>query len=285
MPDDPKLFITDFSKTPGAMERREQRERTRTEVRRRHLDHLAGVFGGHGVTDAAALAEVAISTLFDWRYEETGDPCECGCHPRLGDNDLHDGGFDCGCTKTAEQRRQAWDQWRASIVAFWDSPEGRRIRWREAAEEAELRSWLNTQPDVVVSSHGGAYPEQWEGTVDGHSFYFRERWGDWRIELDLRPNGHFGQVVTGVAADGEIETEEFEHRSGAVIAEGTTHADGYGENPLQRAQFIIDTIRIHLARQTCTHRDGDLSMIRDIFGDEIRWCPSCGTRLTGETTK
>ncbi len=28
-------------------------------------------------------------------------------------------------------------------------------------------------------------PEQREGTVDGHSFYFRERHGTWRIELDL----------------------------------------------------------------------------------------------------
>ncbi|AKS31677.1 hypothetical protein AFA91_07070 [Mycolicibacterium goodii] len=28
-------------------------------------------------------------------------------------------------------------------------------------------------------------PEQWEGEVDGHSFYFRERGGDWVIELDL----------------------------------------------------------------------------------------------------
>jgi hypothetical protein len=65
---------------------------------------------------------------------------------------------------------------------------------------------------------------------------------------------------------------KFEHRSSDVIAEGTTGTDGYGKTPMQRAKFIVDTIRIHLARQTCTHRDGNLSMSHDIFGDQVRRC-------------
>lgn len=278
MPDEPKLFITDFSKTPGAIAWREQKERARVQVRRRYLEHLAGVFTDRGVTKAAELAEAAIGALFDWRSVATGDRCECGCHPRLGD-DLHEGGFGCGCTKTAEQRRRAGKQWLADMVAFWDSPEGQRIQQRNAAEEAQLQSWLATQPDVVVSSYGGAYPEQWEGTVDGHSFYFRERGGDWHLELDLRPNGRVGRVITGVDDNGEITTEEFEHSSGAVIAEGTTLADGYGENLTQRAQFIISAIRIHLARQTCGHHGADVAALRVILGGEVRWCPACGAPL------
>jgi|AntAceMinimDraft_17_1070374.scaffolds.fasta_scaffold411836_2 hypothetical protein len=35
-----------------------------------------------------------------------------------------------------------------------------------ADEEHELHRWLATEPGVVVSSHGGAYPEQWEGTTE-----------------------------------------------------------------------------------------------------------------------
>ncbi|WP_236595480.1 hypothetical protein [Mycobacterium paraintracellulare] len=284
MPDNPKLLITDLSKTPGAMAWREEKERIRAQVRRRYLDYLAGVFTDHGVTDAGEMAEMAIEALFDWRSVATGDRCECGCHPRLADGDLHDGGFGCGCTKTAEQRRRAREQRWADIAAFWNSPEGQHIQQQEAAEEAELQSWLATQPDVVITSHGRAYPEQWEGSVDGHSFYFRERWGDWRIELDLRPNGHIGRVVTGVDDNGEIATEEFEHSSGEVIAEGTTFTEGYGENLTQRAQFIVGVIRIHLARQTCLHHGADAAALRDVLGEEMRWCPACGAHLAAGVT-
>ena len=55
--------------------------------------------------------------------------------------------------------------------------------------------------------------------------------------------------------------------------------EGYGTTPLQRAQFIIDTIRIHLVRQASTHHHDDLSSIQAILGAPARWCPVCGTRL------
>jgi hypothetical protein len=274
-----KLFITDFSKTPDAAQWREKREQARAGSRRYCLDRLAGAFAEHGVNDPSTLAQVALDALFDWRHIETGNPCECGCHPRVGNKCLHTGGSDCGCTKTAEQRRHDWARWNADRAEFWSSPEGQQIVEHDAAQEADLQSWLATQSGVVLSSHGGYAPEQWEGTVDGHSFYFRERWGNWSLELDLRPNGSFGRAITGVDANGEIETEEFEHRSGDVIAEGAIGTDGYGDNPLQRAQFIIDMIRIYLARQTCAHLSADLSVIGDILDDELRWCPACGARL------
>jgi hypothetical protein len=45
---------------------------------------------------------------------------------------------------------------------------------------------------------------QWEGTVDGHSFYFRERHGAWYIELVLAPNARFANRVVGLQDDGAL---------------------------------------------------------------------------------
>lgn len=66
---------------------------------------------------------------------------------------------------------------------------------------------------------------------------------------------------------------------GDVIAYGTTDDDGYGTTPVERAQFIIDTIRIHLVRKACTLHHDDLSSIEVLLGTEVSWCPICGTRL------
>ena len=113
-----------------------------------------------------------------------------------------------------------------------------------------------------MHSHGGLCPEQWTGEVDGHSFYFRERHAEWRIEIDLRPSGRFIRTVAGTDNDGATRYEERELDQGDVIAYGTTDIEGYGATPLERAQFIIDTIRIHLVRQACTHHHDDLSSIQ-----------------------
>ncbi|MDT5171097.1 MAG: hypothetical protein QOD02_4438 [Mycobacterium sp.] len=66
---------------------------------------------------------------------------------------------------------------------------------------------------------------------------------------------------------------------GDVIAHNTTAAEGYGTTPVERAQFIVDTIRIPLGRQACTHHLDELSSIEAILGTEALWCPACGTRL------
>jgi hypothetical protein len=60
-----------------------------------------------------------------------------------------------------------------------------------------------------VHSHGGLTPEEWRGEVDGHSFYFRERHDEWRIEVDLRPSGRF---IRAVCSSGE--------RIGQLVASG-----------------------------------------------------------------
>jgi hypothetical protein len=130
-----------------------------------------------------------------------------------------------------------------------------------------------------VHSHGGLTPEEWRGEVDGHSFYFRERHDEWRIEVDLRPSGRFIRAIAGTDNDGAIRYQEREVNEGDVIACGTTAVEGYGTTPLKRAKFIVDTIRIHLARQACTHNRDALSSIEAILGTQVRWCPACGTRL------
>jgi hypothetical protein len=85
-------------------------------------------------------------------------------------------------------------------------------------------------------------PEQWWGTVDGHSFYFRERHDDWRIELDLRATGQFSTVWIGGDLDDETSFEQREIEAGDVIAEGTTADAGYGDSPVARLHFIVETI-------------------------------------------
>ncbi|CDO91618.1 hypothetical protein AWC29_11335 [Mycobacterium triplex] len=274
-----ELYVTDFSTTPGAAEYREQLERARTEARRRYRDHLATVFDLQGAPEPEVLADVALDALTVWRYVDSGERCRCGCHPRLPETDLHDYGFACTCARTRQDRRRTWEQWRNNIQAFWESPEGQQITADERAAEAGLQTWLAGQQGVTVGSHGGLFPEQWDGDVDGHNFYFRERHGEWRIELDVRPSGRFVRTLAGTHSDGTPQYGQKELEQGDIIAHGTIDDDGYGATPVERAQFIIDTIRIHLARQICTLHHDDLSSIEALLGSPITWCPSCGTRL------
>lgn len=271
--------MTGNSDSPSAAEYREHIERARREARRRYRDHLVAVFNLHGVAGPSELADAALDALTGWRYIDSGERCRCTCHPRLPESDLHDYGFDCVCQRTPENRRRAVAKWRNDIESFWRSPGGQRIKAAEQAAEAELRAWLANQPGVVVGSHGGLIPEQWSGEVDGHSFYFRERHDEWRIELDRRPTGRFVRTVDSTNDDGTFRYQERELDEGDVIADGTTAAEGYGTTPVERAQFIVDTIRIHLARQACRYHRDDLSAIEAMLGTKANWCPTCGTRL------
>ena len=260
-------------------EYRERIEHARNQARSLYRDHLTAVFDRHRVAEPGELADAALDALTVWRYVDTGERCRCSCHPRLPETDLHDYGFACVCARTPADRRSAFDQWRNNFEEFNQSPEGQRIAAAEQAHEAELHAWLAAQDDVIVHSHGGVMPEQWHGEVDGHRFYFRERHDEWRIELDLRPSGRFLQAIASTANDGTVSYREREVDEGDVIAQGTTSAEGYGTRPVERAQFIVDTIRIHLVRQACTYHRDDLSSIEAALGVQARWCPACGTRL------
>lgn len=277
---EPELYVIKPSDFPGADELRAERDRMAAESRQRYLNHLVNALED---LDPAVLvvdrARSIIDALFVWR-RETGDVCHCSCHPHLPSSDMHDYGFACPCMQTPEERRAFWDQWEAERDEFWDSEEGHAIRARRQAEEDELQAWVGADPGVTVGSHGGMCPEQWWGSVDGHSFYFRERHDHWRIELDLRPSGHFRRVWTGGSLDDDSSLELRESEEGDVIAEGVTGAPGYGNSPLERARMIVTTIRDHLLRQTCeVHTTGERQDLEVLFGRPLRWCPECGSRL------
>ncbi|HEX7323251.1 MAG TPA: hypothetical protein VF299_10030 [Mycobacterium sp.] len=283
MDEEPELYIVNFSDTEGAAEYRAQREQHRIVARQRYHGYLAATFGVHGCDDPDTLADVALDALTVWHDVDDGRPCPCSCHPALPESDFHDYGFGCTCSRTAEERRRWWERWRSDCDAFWQSPEGLRITAARRAEEADLQTWLAAQDGVAVHSHGGMAPEQWNGEVDGHSFYFRERHGEWRIELDLRPSGRFANAVTGVDADGGIRSEPREVSEGDVIAEGVIGVDGYGSTPVERARFIVGTVRAYLGQKTCTLHTEDLSSIAALLGRDVRWCPACGARLSEDS--
>jgi hypothetical protein len=95
-----------------------------------------------------------------------------------------------------------------------------------------------------------------------------------------RPSGRFVRTVAGTANnDATVSYQKRALDEGDVIASGTTDSEGYGTTPVERAQFIVDTIRTHLASQAYTHGGDNLSSIEEILGTEVRWCPACGTRL------
>jgi hypothetical protein len=275
----PELYVTDMTGDRRAAKYRERLERARREARQRYRDHLTTVFALRGVAEPGEVADATINALTEWRYVDTGEHCRCSCHTRLPESDLHDYGFGCVCARPSEDRRRAFDEWRNGIAAFWRSIEGQRIKAAEQAAEAELQAWLALQNGVSVHSHDGLAPEQWRGEVDGHSFYFRERHDEWRIELDLRPSGRFVRAIADTDNGGAIRYQEQEVDEGDVIAHGTIAAEGYGATSVERAQFIVETIQIHLDRQACTHHLDELSSIEAILGTKALWCPACGTRL------
>jgi len=183
--------------------------------------------------------------------------CSCSCHPRF---DLtHDGGFDCPCTWSAERREQA----RAAFLE--DAPWRGALREAADREQREVDGWLAGEPGVTARRTCFAAPEIWEGEIDGHSFFFRERHGAWRIEIDLAPNGRFAERLTGVASDGELETQAVELTSGDEIASGLD--DDLGSTAVKHLAFIAGTVRAHLRAESCRHEGARA------------YCPDCGRRM------
>lgn len=273
MGNEPELHVIRLPDLMGD-ERRAERERQRAEARRLHHEHLVAHLAESHIssTDYSETATTILDILFT-------DDCHCSCHPRLPQSDFHDYGFGCSCQQTAEERREAMSEWMAEMDAFWDSSEGRQVTAARKAEEDELAAWLADQPDVVVTSHGGMAPEQWRGSVEGRRFYFRERHDFWRIELDLRPSGRFYRAWTGGDLDDDANFELRETEEGDVIAEGVTGVPGYGHTPVERARFIIGTIRSHLRRDRCEVHSAERADLEFLFGRALEWCPACGLQL------
>lgn len=174
MDDQPELYTF---RPQGGDGWRAELARKKAESQRRQLARMieALAFADACSADVSVRAEALLDAFFAFRHVESGDECHCSCHPRLPDTDLHDYGADCFCRRTAGERRRSWDAWTAENERYWASEEGRAIAVQREAERTAVRAWVASDPAVVVDTFGGLAPEQWEGTVDGHSFYFRER--------------------------------------------------------------------------------------------------------------
>jgi hypothetical protein len=216
-------------------------------------------------------AELILRELFV-HLDSEGRPCSCSCHPSLGSLRLHDPAA-CPCIETAEQRaartRELLAAWDAKRATWEASAQGRAEATRQSKERADLEAWVAADPGVEIAEWGGAFPEQWWGKVDGHSFFFREKRGHWRIELDLRPTGCFYKsVVTSHDPDVPADfsrTEQVEIEEGNVIAEGWE--TDLGVTPLHHGRFIVNTIRTHLRSEGCPHPGAR------------KYCPECGQSM------
>lgn len=100
-----------------------------------------------------------------------------------------------------------------------------------------------------------------------------------RIVPARHPTGQFMATVDSHSDDGTTRYRRQEVERGDVIATGTIYADGYGATVVQRAQFIVTTIRDHLRRKACAHHLDNLGSISAVLGAAVLWYPVCGTRL------
>ncbi len=256
------LYLFDFSGGQEERARREaERAAQRAQVRGRYARRVMDLAGADEIT-----ADLVMAALFD-HFDADGLECRWGNHPRLPDagEHSHDAGFDCPCTwddarreRGRQRRKQFWDEYR-------NSPEAIARQVEYDAELARIGEWVAAHEGVEAQRTSEYCPEQWEGTVDTHSFYFRERRGEWRIELDLEPNGHFARRVVGAGPDGKMITEPAELTSGTVIADGLESA--LGETAVHHLEFIVRTIREHLTGIRCAHEGAG------------NFCPTCGARV------
>ena len=249
------LYVFDFG--DAGREERARRDAELVDIRARFVQRVIRLAG----LDPAA-AELAIAAVFDHRDGEQA-ACECSCHPRL--DTTHDGGFDCRCTWDDARREAQRRKW----TEFWDSPASRELAAAHEAEEAAIADWLAGQRDVTAKRTTSMAPEQWEGAIDGRSFYFRERHGMWRIEIDLEPNGRFADRYVGTDDSGKMITEPVPLTEGRVIAEGVDTQ--LGETPVHHVEFIVRTVREHLWGEMCDHAGA------------LFFCPKCGTRISEPT--
>jgi len=247
------LYIVDFG---GGEQERARRETEREAERHRLAERYTRYLVAGAEVDQAAARRV-ITALFDPR-DADGNQCPCSCHPRLSGE--HGDGFDCRCTWDEERRAAETAGWHA----WWDSLEAAELNAADQLEEDAIAAWLASEPAVDARRTSSYAPEQWEGTVDGRTFYFRERGGSWRIELDMVPSGRYAQRLVRVGEDGTFVTEPVPIMEGEVIARGAE--SDLGAEPVDHIAFVVRTIRAHLRGVGCEHRGARL------------FCPDCGQR-------
>ena len=209
-----------------------------------------------------ATARRVITALFD-PCDADHDECPCSCHPRLSAE--HGDGFDCRCAWDEDRRAAEAANWQA----WWDSPQAAELSAAHQREEDAIAAWLAGQPGVDARRTSSYAPEQWVGTVDGRTFYFRERGGSWGIELDMVAAGKYAQRLLRVDEGGKFVTELVPVMEGEVIARGAD--SDLGAAPVDHIAFVVRTIRDHLRGVSCEHHGARL------------FCPDCGQRMGKES--
>ena len=251
------LYIANLG---GGEQERARREAEREAERRRLADRYARYLVASAAVGEATARRV-ITALFGPR-DAAGNECPCSCHPRLSTE--HGDGFDCRCTWDEDRRAAEAADWQA----WWDSPQAAKLGAAHQREEDTTAAWLAGQPGVNAWRTSPYAPEQWEGTVDGRTFYFRERGGSWRIELDMVPSGRYAQRLVRVGEDGSFVTEPVPIMEGEVIARGSD--SDLGAALVDHIAFVVRTIRDHLRGVGCEHHGARL------------FCPDCGQRMGKE---
>lgn len=170
--------------------------------------------------------------------------CVCACHGE--DDTLHDGGITCPCQLTKDERVAAMDEALREISEWHADPE--YVAVREAAENefAAVAGELG----ATIERHGGGAPYVITGSVDGQTFYFRERSDWWTVEIgDPKDGGSWRYDTASI-----------------LVAEGSSDdLTGAGYETLA-LRLAVQAVRSFLARRACAHLG------------EGAWCQDCGVK-------
>ena len=86
MPDDVPAIIG-FDPSDAGVTELPCQIKTSQPIRERYCHHLAFALELADVANPQAVAHAAVEALFTWNDIITGEPCPCGCHPRLPESD------------------------------------------------------------------------------------------------------------------------------------------------------------------------------------------------------
>ncbi len=85
------------------------------------------------------------------------------------------------------------------------------------------------------------------------------------------------QVSNGLARSGEVVVTS--HGGAAPEQWSGTGVDGYGSSLVERARFIVETIRAHVRRLDCQVHTAERDDLELLLGRSLEWCPACGARV------
>lgn len=178
--------------------------------------------------------------------------CECSCHPKPGNPEVHAGAV-CSCQWTVQERSGHLANFRRVMEAGREQQEVER-----EADERELAA-AAAALGIEVREESAAAPWVVVGTVDGHRFYLRERWDSYTIVL--APEG-----------DPDLDPWAAPADAPTVLVRSGDASELYAAGRVDYARsltLVAGEIRTYRRRVTCPHAHAP--------GD--RYCPACGVPL------